>query len=290
MSRLSSHVWRRAGARLERQKAVVVLVVVIALTSSGTAAAAVVGDQLKLGVVNSINALTSWTGAVADRLLLIQNTSTAAGARALQLYSRGPWGTAFVLNAGTGPALQLQVGAGSAPITVNTDAGKATNLNADKLDGQDATAFLPSAGKATDADRLDGIDSSAFARGPGQIVHGALAIGAGSDGWKEVLETTQPYFTIAYTCPADLNATGILVLMNDSPELVNVFIDNGGTNPVYLQLTATGGHGDQPAAAAGEHFTVQVQGSYVGTFEIFSAHRPASNDCHVQVQAVLTRR
>lgn len=75
-----------------------------------------------------------------------------------------------------GPALQVTqqstgaaasgvgvtVPSGKAPITVNSAAGKATNLNADRLDGQSANAFLGASGKASDADLLDGRDSSGF--------------------------------------------------------------------------------------------------------------------------------
>lgn len=45
---------------------------------------------------------------------------------------------------------------------MNPTAGKALNLNADKLDGLDQSAFLKSNQKATDADKLDGMDSTAF--------------------------------------------------------------------------------------------------------------------------------
>ncbi len=40
-----------------------------------------------------------------------------------------------------GSALQLQVNSGQAPLKVNSAAGKATNLNADKLDGKEASSF-----------------------------------------------------------------------------------------------------------------------------------------------------
>lgn len=63
---------------------------------------------------------------------------------------------------GPGPALSLVVGTGQPPLQVNATAGKATNLNADKLDGLDQSAFLRSTGKAADSDKLDGKDSSEF--------------------------------------------------------------------------------------------------------------------------------
>ena len=42
-------------------------------------------------------------------------------------------------NNGAGPALSLEADSGRAPLTVNATAGKATNLNADKLDGKTIT-------------------------------------------------------------------------------------------------------------------------------------------------------
>jgi len=42
-------------------------------------------------------------------------------------------------NKGAGAALQLQVAAGAPPIKVNAVAGRAINLDADKLDGRDAS-------------------------------------------------------------------------------------------------------------------------------------------------------
>jgi hypothetical protein len=39
-------------------------------------------------------------------------------------------------------ALNLRVEAGKAPMTVSAGAGKATNLNADEVDGKDSTAFF----------------------------------------------------------------------------------------------------------------------------------------------------
>ena len=41
------------------------------------------------------------------------------------------------------PALSLEAGSGNAPLTVNSTAGKATNLNADRLDGKDSSNLEP---------------------------------------------------------------------------------------------------------------------------------------------------
>lgn len=79
-------------------------------------------------------------------------------------------GSALVVkNPSGGSALGLQVNEGQAPMTVNAEAGKATNLSADELDGKDSSAFLgktekaADASRADDADKLDGKDSGAFA-------------------------------------------------------------------------------------------------------------------------------
>jgi hypothetical protein len=81
-----------------------------------TALAAVPGDPLELGEVNTINnAFTKLVGSNdGDAMLTVDNNSSAGGSK----------------------ALNLRVEAGKQPINVNSDAGKATNLNADELDGK----------------------------------------------------------------------------------------------------------------------------------------------------------
>jgi hypothetical protein len=74
-------------------------------------------------------------------------------------------------NNGTGPALSLEVGSGNAPLTVNSAAGKATNLNADKLDGKDSSSLEP--------------------RGYAQINHnGPTVVSGSSKGVIDVVRTT----------------------------------------------------------------------------------------------------
>ncbi len=95
----------------------VVFAVVLGIGS--TALAAVPGDPFRLGKVNAINAVSHLVGSTTGSLLRLDNN-------------------------GTGSALQLLVEPGRQPMTVNADAGKATNLNADKLDGSSSADFLPS--------------------------------------------------------------------------------------------------------------------------------------------------
>jgi hypothetical protein len=85
----------------------------------GTAAIAGtgVGGVFNLGKTNKVNAGSTLKGSTSGKTLQLTNT-------------------------GTGTGLGVTVGAGKAPITVNAGAGKATNLNADKLDGLESSAFI----------------------------------------------------------------------------------------------------------------------------------------------------
>jgi hypothetical protein len=79
----------------------------------------------------------------------------------------------------------------------------------------------------------------------------------------------------------------VLRIINASSGAANLFVDSGGTNPDYWALGA-GGFVDYPAAAAGESFFVQLQGSPgVMLASVGSVHRPGSNDCHAQAFGVL---
>jgi hypothetical protein len=100
-----------------------------------------VGGVFNLGKTNTVNAKSTLTGATSGRNLQLTNT-------------------------GSGPALGLAVGAGKAPIVVNASAGKATNLNADRLDGLNSTAFYKTTdtvANATHASTADNATSAANA-------------------------------------------------------------------------------------------------------------------------------
>lgn len=73
-----------------------------------------------------------------------------------------------VYNKGTGTALQLLVeDASKPPMTVNSSV-RVPKLNADKLDGRDATDFLGTGQKAADSDKLDSLDSTDLQRANAQ--------------------------------------------------------------------------------------------------------------------------
>ena len=92
----------------------VMLALVIGLASTALAAN---GQPFLLGkLTNTATAITRLAGNVAGPAMQVINTNTANNARALDLI----------------------VDTGNPPLTVNAAAGKATNLNADKVDGSDA--------------------------------------------------------------------------------------------------------------------------------------------------------
>ncbi len=151
-------------------------------------------------------------------------------------------------------------------------------------------------GSNLNADQLDGKDSSAFVQGGGSATRGALAISPGA--FSTFLAT--PEFRLSYSCPASDITTnnGTLRVRNlSATETVNLFSDNGGTNPNhYGPLNTDDGSAndpdskfDQAAAATGEFVTFGMQGSYVATIQVFSVHRASDNKCHVQGQALITK-
>ena len=116
-----------------------VALIALFIALGGTTYAATGGNFI-LGDANTATTASSLSAPVAGgKVLQLTNTSGTAGST----------------------ALGLTVASGKTPFTVNSGT-KVTNLNADKLDTLDSTAFLRTTGKAADADKLDGLDSSAF--------------------------------------------------------------------------------------------------------------------------------
>lgn len=88
----------------------------IVMISASALAGTGIGGVFNLGKTNKVNAPTTLTGKVKGKSLQLTNS-------------------------GSGPALGITVPAGRAPLVVSAKAGKAVNLNADKLDGHDASYF-----------------------------------------------------------------------------------------------------------------------------------------------------
>jgi len=146
MNRLS-HALQGA---ISRNRVAIAIGVTIAVSSSGTAAAI---SYLVLGGSNSAGATTTLSSSTNGAVLAVKNTNGSGGTSA--------------------KGLAITVPTGRAPITVNSTAGKATNLDADKLDGNDASAF----GRVVDFHR----DACATCGGPSDMVTlGGLTIGSNS--------------------------------------------------------------------------------------------------------------
>ena len=116
----------------------------VALTGTTYAAT---GGTFILGQANTASSQTSLTAGVAGTttgprsVLSLRNTSTASGAE----------------------GLAITVGANKAPIHVNSTAGKATFLNADKLDGLDSTGFYRAGTKVADSAHADSASNASNA-------------------------------------------------------------------------------------------------------------------------------
>lgn len=106
---------------LKRPSAAMVVACISLFVALSGATYAATGGSLILGHGNSADAQTALTARLAHRSVLrVQNLSTGSGAF----------------------GLGIEVRAGRQPIHVNGVAGKAVNLNADKVDGKNAKDFL----------------------------------------------------------------------------------------------------------------------------------------------------
>jgi hypothetical protein len=117
------------------------MMLAVVLGVGTTALAAVPGDPFKLGRTNTMDQMSSLVGNASGALLKIDNE-------------------------GDGQALDLRVEVGEAPMKVDSST-KVTSLNADKLDDNDASAFLGAdeqAASATNADEVDGKDANELVR------------------------------------------------------------------------------------------------------------------------------
>lgn len=127
----------------------------VVLGVATTALAAVPGDPFQLGRLNAVSRLA---GNVAGPMLVVDNNSGAAGAT----------------------ALNLQVEAGKAPIAVNAIAGKATNLDADEVDGLDADQLNRVARASSDGAPLSGTSGTVLSTKTTAPREGFVVIGASS--------------------------------------------------------------------------------------------------------------
>jgi hypothetical protein len=177
------------------------LAVVLALVFGvATAALGAPVSTFKLGQINTSKAISTLVGAVSGSNLKIENTGTGANAT----------------------ALELKVPQGNAPLAVNTDAGKATNLNADKVDGQEASSFASQAGLNSEANTRANTDQTLQGNIDGESAARAAADNALGQGDGEANEPSDPVdFTKVKNIPADvINRNADTIDGKDSSELV----------------------------------------------------------------------
>ena len=125
---------------ITRKRAIITLAIGFTAIPTVALAAtdAVPGDPFKLGQTQTIDkasTILQGTNQLNDGVLQVRKENGGIGP------------TLKVVNANQGigrRGIDITVPAGQSPISVNADAGKASNLNADKLDGKTEEDFLPS--------------------------------------------------------------------------------------------------------------------------------------------------
>ena len=135
------HITRRLSpSTLRKRRTVVALALGFTAVPAVALAAtdAVPGDPFKLGQDNRIATTTTLTGTATDvrpdGVLHVRKESGGIGA-AVKIDNAAPGVSQ--------PGLIVRTRPGQVPIAVNSDAGEASFLNADKLDGKDSGDFLP---------------------------------------------------------------------------------------------------------------------------------------------------
>ena len=219
-------------------------VTLMVLSTGVVLAGSGVGGVFNLGVTNTVNKLTLLKGSASTAMLR-------------------------VTNGGSGSALSLQVkNPGTAPIVLDAEStGKVVNLNADMLDGKDASQFISGKGAVT---------SYAIALSPGGI--SPVIWGPTNDA---------PEWSIGYVCPSNLATNGTYRILANFPGPLNLFIDQGLSDPEYVVLP-NNVEITRPTNKSGEwvHMQMQSPAGWIADIDMFSVHR--ANDCHIQSMAVTT--
>jgi len=130
----------RTAATLFGLALVLALVFGVATTAIGAT-----GGAFILGKANAASTPSSLAASIAKPTLTLINKSTDAAAT----------------------TLNISVDAGNPPLKVNASAGKAVNLDADKLDGKDASEFASDANKNGKADAAEQADNATNATNAG---------------------------------------------------------------------------------------------------------------------------
>jgi hypothetical protein len=176
-----------------KRRTVVALTLGIAAVPAVALAAtdAVPGDPFKLGQDNRIATTTSLTGTATDvrpdGVLHVRKESGGIGA-AVKIDNAAPGVSQ--------PGLIVRTRPGQVPIAVNSDAGKASFLNVDRLDGRDATDFLPTRLYGDGSRLIESIDGDGarvlipLRCDPGDI---ALNAGGNARGAEDHINSITPF-------------------------------------------------------------------------------------------------
>lgn len=153
-------------------------------------------------------------------------------------------------------------------------------------------------GKIPNADTLDNVDSRSFV---------SVGTSPGNDSFVggQALELTPnqvatilnlpDWFEVRYSCPSNLATNGSVTLVNNREQPVNLFVDNGGPDPMPTTLStpnpSTAGDEDSSGAAdTGEFITFQIRwyDHHLATVWFSSVHRSSPfPHCYAQVQTLV---
>jgi hypothetical protein len=130
------------------------VILALVLGVATVALAAVPGDPFRLGKVNIISdATTALKGTAPDGGAMLQLQRDSGKGPVLDIKNTNP--------ASNSRGVNIEVAPGQVPITVAPGAGKASNLNVDRLDGRDQQDFLS-------ASRIYRVGNSQPKEGPGK--------------------------------------------------------------------------------------------------------------------------
>lgn len=151
--------------------------------------------------------------------------------------------TLTALTNSTGTALSLTAPANKPPLTVSNGT-QIPNLNASKLGGLPASAFLPVTGSAADSSKLGGVPASGYMQGGGSTTGSRLSLQGGSSA----VLATFPGGEVYAGCSADsptLAAVSLQPATNSPAGSQAVWWNRDGTSS-YPYKSYTGGYGLMP--------------------------------------------
>jgi hypothetical protein len=231
------------------------------LLGVATAGLGATGGNFILGKANSAGAVSKLTAPIANPALQLVNQSTASGAT----------------------ALGLNVAPGKPPLKVNATAGKATNLNADRLDGLDSSRLIEARGDVN--------GSSANFRG---ILEHSEGFSFLNTGFHTVVAHAPqgPPVDVLLSCPSQ-TGNGTLQIVNktnDFGDSQNVWVDDGSANPSF-DILGQNQNITKSVSPNGDHFAIEVTSVFgtnrAATIELFT-EKFGPSVCGAQAHVVYT--